>query len=475
MSTRTFTLEEIRAAFKEGVSLQDGTWFHFEHALLDAKPEAPAEPCPECARNLVTRETCPFHKPNPAPAASPPAWLPLGQHPGGECDKGCGERLRMFAAFGQEGADRYSWCTPYCRKRAAGKTPVELSVEADRAKAEPRDAGQPGVPVWRGYFRTRNLDGSTGWRGYLPSGVDWDKMDFSEQTSADGEVVTVTAWSKRASEAPAAAGGQPGVPECRQCAAPAVAKSTQGWDAGNVYCEAHRLNGDVSIVPAEPIRPVTEDAVPQRCPACESAYDPDGHAPCLACGGTRIAPPAPGNHPGTPESCKACGMNPCHGMCARQDFPAGRPDEAPLSPSGERYFQALAIEATAEFEKRTDEFAVEIATRDARIAELEAQINTPEVLDFARAVQMEAAHQRLRWGTDHDAGKTDSDWYWLLAHIAGKALHGVGGGDNSPEKQLHRIATIAAVAANWHLYRLGIAGGSPAPAGANESVGKLTP
>ena len=83
---------------------------------------------------------------------------------------------------------------------------------------------------------------------------------------------------------------------------------------------------------------------------------------------------------------------------------------------------------------------------------LKRQINTPEIVDFAKAVQIEAAHQRERWGAEHDVGKTDADWFWLIGYIAGKALHGPG---NTPERQLHRIVTIAAVAANWHLYKTG--------------------
>ena len=83
-----------------------------------------------------------------------------------------------------------------------------------------------------------------------------------------------------------------------------------------------------------------------------------------------------------------------------------------------------------------------------RLADLKATLNTPEVLDFLKAVPIEAAHQRERWGTDHDAGKTDADWFWLVGYLAGKALH-------KPEKRLHHLITAAAALANWHLYALG--------------------
>lgn len=96
-----------------------------------------------------------------------------------------------------------------------------------------------------------------------------------------------------------------------------------------------------------------------------------------------------------------------------------------------------------------------------RIAELEMQINRPEIIDFVKAVQLEAVHQRARWASDHDAGKTDADWFWLIGYLAGKALHNpmpakcpecgyecICGAWR--EKQLHRIITIAAASANWH-------------------------
>jgi hypothetical protein len=93
-------------------------------------------------------------------------------------------------------------------------------------------------------------------------------------------------------------------------------------------------------------------------------------------------------------------------------------------------------------------------------AELERQanlLNTPELHDFSKAVVLEAAHQRERWPTGHDANKTDADWFWLIGYLAGKALHTPIAKDlhsDGPirvtEKRLHRIITIAAAAANWH-------------------------
>lgn len=112
-----------------------------------------------------------------------------------------------------------------------------------------------------------------------------------------------------------------------------------------------------------------------------------------------------------------------------------------------------------------------MATRDApqedavalaaEVKRLRAVLNTPEVIDFGKAVALEAAHQRERWGTDHDAGKSDADWIWLLGYLASKALHNPGPFDppghrtQQRDKKLHRIVTIAAAAANWHAQILG--------------------
>jgi hypothetical protein len=51
---------------------------------------------------------------------------------------------------------------------------------------------------------------------------------------------------------------------------------------------------------------------------------------------------------------------------------------------------------------------------------LYALLNTPEIHDFIKAVPLEAAHQRQRWGSDHDDGKTAADWFWLIGYLAGK-------------------------------------------------------
>lgn len=101
-----------------------------------------------------------------------------------------------------------------------------------------------------------------------------------------------------------------------------------------------------------------------------------------------------------------------------------------------------------------DESAKIIAEQVAEIerlrkdAERYRELNTPEIHDFLLAVEREAMHQRDRWGVEHDAGKADSDWFWLIGYLAGKAIH-------KPEKSLHHIITTAAACLNWHAAKIG--------------------
>jgi hypothetical protein len=91
----------------------------------------------------------------------------------------------------------------------------------------------------------------------------------------------------------------------------------------------------------------------------------------------------------------------------------------------------------------------ELAALRERVEALTAQLNTPEVEDFTKAVPLEAAHQRERWGTDHDAGKTPFDWFWLVGYLAQKAASSAIAGNL--EKAKHHTISTAAALANWHL------------------------
>lgn len=97
--------------------------------------------------------------------------------------------------------------------------------------------------------------------------------------------------------------------------------------------------------------------------------------------------------------------------------------------------------------------AATVAELRAEVERLNAIVNTPQANDFLRAVSTEAEHQRQRWGSDHDAGKTPADWFWLVGYLAGKALHAHAAGDVA--KAEHHIITTAAALANWHLATFG--------------------
>lgn len=74
-------------------------------------------------------------------------------------------------------------------------------------------------------------------------------------------------------------------------------------------------------------------------------------------------------------------------------------------------------------------------------------INTPCTTDFLEAVPLEAAHQLERWGSDHDAGKTPLDWFWLIGYLAQKATVSAQVGDHA--KYRHHIITTGAALLNW--------------------------
>ncbi|MBN50064.1 MAG: hypothetical protein CMN85_11020 [Spongiibacteraceae bacterium] len=75
------------------------------------------------------------------------------------------------------------------------------------------------------------------------------------------------------------------------------------------------------------------------------------------------------------------------------------------------------------------------------------RINTPEIEDFLTAISNEARHQRYRWGTEHDEGKSPDNWLWLIGYLATKATQAERYGDT--EKYRHHIITCGAACLNW--------------------------
>jgi len=94
----------------------------------------------------------------------------------------------------------------------------------------------------------------------------------------------------------------------------------------------------------------------------------------------------------------------------------------------------------------TLEFELDAAREE--IARLRALIDAPELQDFAAGVVREAAHQVDRWGANHDAGKSATDWFSLFAWLSGKALRADLVGDL--DKARHHCVTAAAAMAHWH-------------------------
>ncbi len=83
----------------------------------------------------------------------------------------------------------------------------------------------------------------------------------------------------------------------------------------------------------------------------------------------------------------------------------------------------------------------------AETRRLNRLIWNPHTDKFLEAVRIEAAHQRARWGDDHDKMKEDQDWFWALGWLSGKAVR-----FESQEKRLHHIITSAALLLNWHRF-----------------------
>lgn len=89
------------------------------------------------------------------------------------------------------------------------------------------------------------------------------------------------------------------------------------------------------------------------------------------------------------------------------------------------------------------------AERDA----LFKRINSPETEDWMAGVPLEAAHQIERHGSEHDAGKTAWDWFWLIGYLSQKAATSQAAGDLYKAKH-HTISTAAALL-NWHRHLTG--------------------
>lgn len=115
---------------------------------------------------------------------------------------------------------------------------------------------------------------------------------------------------------------------------------------------------------------------------------------------------------------------------------------------GDRDLIAMRGSLIDDLTERKQALEARLVALEAENERLNAIINSPQADDFLRAVSTEAEHQRQRWGSGHDGGKTPADWFWLVGYLAGKALHSHASGDTA--KAEHHIITTAAACANWH-------------------------
>lgn len=83
----------------------------------------------------------------------------------------------------------------------------------------------------------------------------------------------------------------------------------------------------------------------------------------------------------------------------------------------------------------------------ARVAQLEALINTPQTDDWLEAVKLEAAHQIERWGVDHDKGKKPEDYFWLIGYLSSKALVAANAPQNSRYRHIKTGGTYELLSA----------------------------
>lgn len=113
----------------------------------------------------------------------------------------------------------------------------------------------------------------------------------------------------------------------------------------------------------------------------------------------------------------------------------------------------------------------------SKLERMEAVVNTPELVDFPKAVLLESQHQELRWGTEDREGKGPKEWFWLISHLMSRAfthhteylrLYALAQRDGNldsemlgaamqhhKEKALHHTITSSAALSHWHASMLG--------------------
>lgn len=83
-----------------------------------------------------------------------------------------------------------------------------------------------------------------------------------------------------------------------------------------------------------------------------------------------------------------------------------------------------------------------------RLKYLEALINSPEIDDFLKGLQLEAAHQTERWSVEAEEKKMPHHYACVMDKLKGKMAMAIF--DGNIEKYKHHLVTLAAVCFNVH-------------------------
>lgn len=131
------------------------------------------------------------------------------------------------------------------------------------------------------------------------------------------------------------------------------------------------------------------------------------------------------------------------GYCTEPECPyALRPSE-PSPPADRREIEPDRDQTSITLSKMIDDNR----KLQAEVENLRSLISRPYMGAWADEILIEAAHQRDRWGADHDHGKSPEDWFWLIGYLAGKCLAAHKAGDI--QKAHHHTVSTGAVLAHW--------------------------
>lgn len=110
------------------------------------------------------------------------------------------------------------------------------------------------------------------------------------------------------------------------------------------------------------------------------------------------------------------------------------------------------IEKEADWRTTNGHGGVDALSREYFIAgaeyEHDALVNNPEIEDFVKGVQLEAAHQLERWGIENEEANPPHHFVLVMAKLLGKLSTDIF--DRDHEKFKHHCIAIAAEMHNIH-------------------------